>query len=104
MTEPALRSLTWRNCGVIRNGTDLSDACTRLRNVSLQPCSARVRADFELRNMHQVAYLIAAAALAREESRGAHFRTDFPQKYSAFQKHSILRKTDTGFDVQIHFA
>jgi L-aspartate oxidase len=104
ITEPALRSLTWRNCGVIRDRTDLSDACSRLRRVSLQSCSARVRADFELRNMHHVAYLIAAAALAREESRGAHFRTDFPQKYSAFQKHSILRKTDTGFDAQIQFA
>ena len=39
-----------------------------------------------------------------EESRGAHFRTDFAQKYSAFQKHSILRRTDNGFDAQIHFA
>ena len=104
IAEPELRSLTWRNCGVVRNGNDLSTACTALRNLSLQARSAPVRSNFELRNMYQVACLIAAAALAREESRGAHFRTDFPQKCSAFQKHSILRKTDTGFDAQIHFA
>jgi L-aspartate oxidase len=104
ITEPELRSLTWRNCGVVRNGNDLTAACVTLRSVTFASRSAPVRADFELRNMHQVAYLIAAAALVRQESRGAHFRNDFPQKCSAFQKHSILRKTDTGFDAQIHFA
>ena len=104
IAESELRSLAWRNCGVVRNGNDLTTGCALLRRIGLEARSAPVRADFELRNMHQVAYLIAAAALAREESRGAHFRTDFPQKSSAFQKHSILRKTGTGFDAQIHFA
>ena len=33
---------------------------------------------YELRNIHAVALLIARCALAREESRGAHFRMDFP--------------------------
>jgi L-aspartate oxidase len=35
--------------------------------------------------------LIAACALAREESRGGHFRSDFPQKDEQFQKHSVVR-------------
>jgi L-aspartate oxidase len=39
-----------------------------------------------------VALLIARCALAREESRGAHFRRDYPHKESAFERHSIARK------------
>ncbi len=51
-----------------------------LQSRSLEPIDYPDRAAFELRNMHQVASLIARAALAREESRGGHYRTDFPCK------------------------
>jgi L-aspartate oxidase len=52
----------------------------------------------EAGNMRLVAWLIARCALAREESRGAHFRTDFPEKRVAFEKHSVARKgTDIWF-------
>jgi Aspartate oxidase len=47
---------------------------------------------FESRNIHTVALLIAQCALAREESRGAHFRSDFPSPRAEFQKHSIIAR------------
>ena len=50
--------------------------------------------DYELRNMHAVAHLIARSALARRESRGAHFRSDYPEKQAAFAKHSLLTGSD----------
>ena len=56
------------------------------------------RAAHELRNLHTLALLIARSALAREESRGSHYRSDFPYrddedlgKHSAVQKGSDVR-------------
>jgi succinate dehydrogenase/fumarate reductase flavoprotein subunit len=44
----------------------------------------------ELRSMHEVALLIARCALWREESRGAHYRTDFPEKRDEFLRPSVI--------------
>ena len=38
-----------------------------------------------------IARLVAESALAREESRGAHFRADFPEQHSRFEAHVVLR-------------
>ena len=43
--------------------------------------------------MVQLAQIVAASALAREESRGHHWRTDFPKMRSKWEKHTIARKT-----------
>jgi L-aspartate oxidase len=52
------------------------------------------RSDFELFNLHTLATLIARSALAREESRGSHYRSDFPYRDDeAFQKHSLIQRS-----------
>ena len=51
---------------------------------------ATTRENAELRNLHTVAELIVASALARKESRGAHARTDFPQHDPGPGKHSRM--------------
>ena len=53
--------------------------------------------------MHTVALLIARCALAREESRGAHYRTDFPESRAEFQKHStgVLRNGCYDFSIAL---
>ena len=58
------------------------------------------RANCELHNMHALATLIARSALAREESRGSHYRSDFPYRDDdAFQKHSLIqRNKDVSFE------
>jgi L-aspartate oxidase len=97
MPEETLRSLTWRNCGIVRTGAGLSEALNQLnREIWMEPCATV--ADYELRNMHAVAQLIAASALGRCESRGGHYRSDFPSKSEAFQKHSVVSTAGVRFE------
>jgi succinate dehydrogenase / fumarate reductase flavoprotein subunit len=54
----------------------------------------------ELENMLLVAETIAVGAIAREESRGSHFRTDFPKRDdSRFLKHTIVKLSDGKMDL-----
>jgi succinate dehydrogenase/fumarate reductase flavoprotein subunit len=52
------------------------------------------RGPLELDAMLQTAHLMAHAALLREESRGAHYRTDFPETDPAWLKVIVQRSTD----------
>ena len=91
ISEAAIRDLTWRHCGVVRTGEGLALAIEQLgRDTDTYPCCSV--ADYELRNMYAVAKLIATCALARRESRGGHYRLDYPQKDEAFAKHSVISR------------
>jgi L-aspartate oxidase len=53
---------------------------------------ARTRRGHEAANLHLAALLVARSALAREESRGAHYRMDYPDHDDKkFLKHSVVR-------------
>jgi L-aspartate oxidase len=77
----SLKSQTWRSAGVRRERARLLEAAENIERW----CGyvlARQFADvdgWELQNMLTVARLVIEAALRREETRGVHFRTDFPQ-------------------------
>jgi L-aspartate oxidase len=90
IAERDLRAIAWNSCGVLRSGPELGAASKRLEARRFESLPSPDRAAFELRNMHQVASLIARAALARKESRGGHYRTDFPSKSASFEKHSHI--------------
>jgi len=94
MSEQDLRALTWEYCGISRNGAGLQHAIDLLSRSERTEAAVSL-AGFELRNMHQVASLIADCALWREESRGAHYRTDFPEKRDEFLRASTVRAEDT---------
>lgn len=102
--ESELRDLTWNGCGILRDKVGLSAVLDDLTNRSVKPCIAVGRPELELRNMHQVGWLIAQAALAREESRGGHFRQDFPFKSPLFERHSLLHRSGGNFEAQLQFV
>jgi L-aspartate oxidase len=74
-----IRALMWRSAGLFRSRERLSEAVAALERA---PRSASPATPDEWRhhNLLTVAGLIARAALRREESRGGHFRADFPQR------------------------
>jgi succinate dehydrogenase / fumarate reductase flavoprotein subunit len=55
----------------------------------------------ELGNMLRMAEIIATGAQNRTESRGGHFRTDFPKRNDVdFLKHTLMYKTDAGLEIK----
>lgn len=86
-----LQSLLWDKVGIVRSGEGLSkarDILATWQGLLPQPTD---RPSYELNNMILNARLMAEAALLREESRGAHFRTDFPKPSADWQKHVVFR-------------
>src|SRR5271165_3548959 len=86
-----VRSLMWQQVGVVRDGKALQQVVPELRSVQSQIPASGQRRSQEALNIVQTGLLIARSALAREESRGAHYRLDHPLKNDAkYPKHSII--------------
>ncbi|MBV8672179.1 MAG: L-aspartate oxidase [Acidobacteriaceae bacterium] len=87
----------WQNAGLLRDAQGL-----RVMKNVLEDMRAEIapsRASIELANLHSVAGLIVESALAREESRGAHYRNDFPERNDVrFGQHSIVRHGRVTFE------
>lgn len=91
----SLRALCWRNAGIDRNGDRLRETMEIIdfwgRYVMDKVLDHR--AGWETQNMLTVARCMALAALAREESRGVHFRDDYPTTDDArFLGHITLQR------------
>ncbi len=84
MNEADVRALMWKSAGLFRDREALRGAVNQLQaqEAALEDQLARHAAldheGWRRASMVTVASLIARAALRRQESRGAHFRTDFP--------------------------
>ncbi|HWN98910.1 MAG TPA: FAD-binding protein, partial [Blastocatellia bacterium] len=91
-TLEALQKLMWNQVGLVRDEAGLTAARTELaawEAASREPISP---AEHELANMALIGKLMATAALARRESRGAQWRKDFPGTDPRWQKHIVLSK------------
>jgi L-aspartate oxidase len=93
-----IQDLMGQHVGIVRTGAGLRQALERLDQFESRVAHPRTRRDWEARNLHGVAKLVARSALAREESRGAHYRSDFPEHNDAkFLKHSIIQGASIRF-------
>ncbi len=80
-----VRGVMWRHCGLLRQRGGMEQAIVRLEawDAAMRGAGASKAMDQEFRRVSSivtVGLLIARAALRREESRGGHFRTDFPDR------------------------
>jgi succinate dehydrogenase / fumarate reductase flavoprotein subunit/fumarate reductase flavoprotein subunit len=100
-----LQELNWNQVGVVRNEKDLSDGIDEFRAMQTQAARISIRGVraynmswneyISLLNMLEVSQIVAHSALQRKESRGAHYRSDYPEKnddYGLFN--TFLRKDD----------
>jgi len=95
-----LRKILWEKVGIIRDQEGLAGAVRQLGQLPVHEPIPLDRRCHEAQNMLTVARLIAASALARRESRGAHYRTDMPFKDSSTPPlHSFASK-----DSKVSFA
>ncbi len=91
-----LRQSMWNNAGLLRSASTLREGmaqhasfCAKINSLAAQSVSSRPLA--EARSLCRIAGAILHSALARTESRGAHFRTDFPVRIDEhFAAHSIF--------------
>ncbi len=94
----AAREVLWDKVAIIRDGKQLSEAVARLGELSLPEPIPNLRSAHEAGNIVTVARLIAQCALARQESRGAHYRSDFPLKSNCKPaRHSYISKDSAPF-------
>ena len=93
--EPSLeglQALNWSNVGIIRSKEGLTEAAGTFAGWEAAALPGGDRSERELANMVALGRLMAESALVREESRGAHFRTDFPESSEAWQRHTVFMK------------
>ena len=83
----ALQDLMWQKVGIIRDKQGLQLAVDTLEAWSKSLPEPSDRPSYELNNLVITGRFVAEAALTREESRGAHFRSDFPKHSSDWEKH-----------------
>ena len=98
--KSSLRSVMWRNVGIERDGDRLTETreivafwSRYVMDKSFRPDTIGAEAavaGWELQNMLTVAFLIATAAYSRTESRGAHFRQDYPARDDAHWRTHLL--------------
>jgi L-aspartate oxidase len=98
--KSSLRSVMWRNVGIERDGDRLTETREIVAFWSRYVMDKTFRPDtigaesavagWELQNMLTVAFLIATAAYSRTESRGAHYRLDYPTRDDAHWRTHLL--------------
>jgi L-aspartate oxidase len=86
----ALQTLLWNTLSIIRSKEGLSVASDTLKTWHGSLPRPADRASYELSNLVLIGRLMAEAAVIREESRGAHFRTDFPKSSPEWRRHIIF--------------
>ncbi|KJE49908.1 MULTISPECIES: succinate dehydrogenase flavoprotein subunit [Acidiplasma] len=107
-----LRDIMWENVGIFRDKNKLEDAVRSIKKLKERSLNMYVTDKttnyntevfnaLETRNMIDVSLAIASAALNRTETRGAHFRDDFPERDDTnWMKHTLAYLADNDIEIK----
>ena len=87
-----IQDIMWKDAGIVRTRVGMQEAIRVLEGVAARVAHPRTRRAHEAANLHLASMLVARSALAREESRGSHYRIDYPgHDDKKFLKHSVVK-------------
>ena len=104
-------NLLFNNLGLFRNEEKISTLIKKIEELNLEIENMGI-ADksktynknlvefLEFRNVLNVALLVSISALNRKESRGSHFRLDYPLERQEYEKNTIIKKLDNKIIVE----
>lgn len=98
----SLKELMWLKAGILRDRESLDEALDKIRDLRSEAATARIddTSDLirclELENMLRISEVVCRAALSREESRGSHYRTDYPVEDNDRWRHNIVVRKVNG--------
>jgi succinate dehydrogenase/fumarate reductase flavoprotein subunit len=107
-----MKEVMMAKCGVFRDAENLESCVAAIQGLKERYKKGKVTDKgqlfntelyeiIELGNMLQMAEIISTAALARKESRGGHFRRDFPKRDDEdFLKHSLVSRNESGLELK----
>jgi len=87
----SLRNLMWEKVGIVRGQEELWEALTWVRE--REDLQLTTRNGLELQNMLHLSRIMIDGALIRKESRGAHYRSDYPHRDDVqWSRHVTFKK------------
>ena len=93
-----IQDVMWKHGGIVRTRVGMQEAIKVLEGLSPRLAHPRTRRSHEAANLQLTGLLVARSALAREESRGSHYRIDYPgHDDRKFLKHSVVKGESVGF-------
>ena len=102
LLDPAVRADLTRHMtegsGVLRSADSLSSTAKALLSLEDHPSAAPSPAAWETTSLHAVATALVAAATRREETRGAHWREDFPEASEQWRGHLVTTLAGTTYE------
>jgi len=98
----SLRSVMWRNAGIVRRGERLAETLEIVSFWGRYVLDKEFydQPGWEIQNMLTAAYLICQAALRRTETRGVHYRQDFPDTDPSWARHQFMHRGPNALAVE----
>ena len=100
-----LKATMWLNAGIVRDRQSLDRALETIMKLKDVPAMVKTTRDLirflEFRNMRLMGEMVCRSAMARTESRGSHFRRDYPLENNDDWRVNIqIRQTDSGLVIK----